>query len=159
ARRSFFERVHGLSILLVGLRPGAHMREAQLLEGAIDRVVRHRESELLIQPCDEIARPPWIAGIGPSSTMRARKALCLELSLGGTPGEGILMRPSGPCSLNRITQSRNPCHRSWPPLPARRRRARPQSLTVVAPAQHLSLAGQNGEPRRRCSPHALEWPG
>src|SRR2546425_12019835 len=58
ARRSFFERVHGLSILLVGLRPGAHMREAQLLEGAIDRIVRHRESELLIQPHDEIARPP-----------------------------------------------------------------------------------------------------
>src|SRR5262249_14683088 len=55
--------------------------------------------------------------------------------------------------------SDDPCHRSWPPLPARRRRARPQSLTVVAPAQHLSLAGQNGEPRRRCSPHALEWPG
>src|SRR5215472_17793127 len=24
---------------------------------------------------------PWIAGIGPSSTIRARKALCLELSL------------------------------------------------------------------------------
>src|SRR6516162_6308854 len=110
ARRSFFERVHGLSILLVGLRPGAHMREAQLLEGAIDRIVRHRESELLIQQHDQIARPrttPWIAGIGPSSTIRARKALCLELSLGGTPGEGILMRPSGPCSLNRITQSRS----------------------------------------------------
>src|SRR5262245_26093744 len=34
---------------------------------------------------------PWIAGIGPSSTIRARKALCPELSLGGTPGEGILM--------------------------------------------------------------------
>src|SRR2546421_8458004 len=58
ARRSFFERVHGLSILLVGLRPGANMREAQLLEGAIDRIVRHRESELLVQPHDEIARPP-----------------------------------------------------------------------------------------------------
>src|SRR5262245_51102708 len=119
ARRSFFERVHGLGILLMSLGPGAHMREAQVLEGAIDCIVRHRESELLIQPHDEIARPPahhaharqrttlWIAGIGPSSTIRARKALCLELSLGGTPGEGILMRPSGPCSLNRITQSRS----------------------------------------------------
>src|SRR5262249_20189881 len=51
-------RVHGLSILLVGLRPGAHMREAQGLEGAIDRIVRHRESELLMQPHDQIARPP-----------------------------------------------------------------------------------------------------
>src|SRR5262249_13664413 len=40
-----------------------------------------------------------------------------------------------------------------------RRRARPQSPTAVAPAQHLSLAGQNGEPRRRCSPSAPQWPG
>src|SRR6516165_7756116 len=55
--------------------------------------------------------------------------------------------------------SDDPCHRSWPPLPARRRRARPQSPTAVAPAQHLSLAEQNGEPRRRCSPSAPQWPG
>src|SRR5262245_28467845 len=34
------------------------MREAQLLEVAIDGIVRHRESELLIQSHDEIARPP-----------------------------------------------------------------------------------------------------
>src|SRR5207245_10596967 len=50
---------------------------------------------------------PWIAAIGPSSTIRARKALCIALSLGGIPGEGILMSPSAPCSLNRITQSRS----------------------------------------------------
>ena len=50
---------------------------------------------------------PYTAGIGPSSTSRTRKALCFLPSLGGTPGEGMLMRPSGPCSLNRITQSRN----------------------------------------------------
>src|SRR5258708_19759271 len=29
---------------------------------------------------------PWIAGIGPSSTIRARKALCVSLSLGGSTG-------------------------------------------------------------------------
>src|SRR5262249_47616018 len=58
ARRSFFERVHGLGILLVSLGPGAHMREAQGLEGAIDRIVRYREPELLMQPHDQIARPP-----------------------------------------------------------------------------------------------------
>src|SRR6059058_6052358 len=50
---------------------------------------------------------PWTAGIGPSSTIRRRKALCVSSSLGGAPGEGMLMRPSGPCWLNRITQSRN----------------------------------------------------
>ena len=48
-----------------------------------------------------------LLGIGPSSTIRRRKALCMSSSLGGAPGEGMLMRPSGPCSLNRITQSRN----------------------------------------------------
>ena len=53
------------------------------------------------------------------------------------------MRPSGPCSLNGLPSpaaSDDPCHRSWPPLPARHPRAGPQSLTAVAPAQHLSLA-------------------
>ena len=34
------------------------MREAQVLEGAIDRIVRHREPKLLMQPHDQIARPP-----------------------------------------------------------------------------------------------------
>src|SRR5436190_1864567 len=34
------------------------MREAQVLEGAIDRIVRYREPELLMQPHDQIARPP-----------------------------------------------------------------------------------------------------
>ena len=33
------------------------------------------------------------------------------------------------------------------------------AIAAVAPAQHLSLAGQNGEPRRRCSPSAPQWPG
>src|ERR1700756_5728612 len=58
ARRSFFERAHGLGILPVSLGPGAHMRDAQGLEGAIDRIVQYREPELLIQPHDQIARPP-----------------------------------------------------------------------------------------------------
>src|SRR5437016_9038996 len=34
------------------------MREAQGLEGTIDRIVRYREPELLMQPHDQIARPP-----------------------------------------------------------------------------------------------------
>jgi glutamate synthase (NADPH/NADH) small chain len=50
---------------------------------------------------------PSTAGIGPSSTSRARNARCFLPSLGGMPGEGMLMRPSGPCSLKRSTQSRN----------------------------------------------------
>src|SRR5215211_1682349 len=58
ARRSFFERLHGLGILLVGLRPRTHMREAQLLQGAVDRIVGYRDAELLMQLHDQIARPP-----------------------------------------------------------------------------------------------------
>src|SRR5436190_17823262 len=34
------------------------MREAQVLQGAIDGVVRHRERKLLVEPHDEIARTP-----------------------------------------------------------------------------------------------------
>ena len=57
-KRHFFERRYGVCVLLVGLRPGAHMREAQVLQGAIDGVVRHREPELVMQPHDQIAGPP-----------------------------------------------------------------------------------------------------
>src|SRR5262249_58290289 len=98
-------------ILLVAVGAGAHMEKARLLGGAIDWVARHREPDLLIHPHDQTAprqrTTPWIAGIGPSSTRRARKASCMALSLGGAPGEGILMRPSAPSALNRITQSRS----------------------------------------------------
>ena len=49
---------------------------------------------------------PWIAGIGPSSTIRRRKALCMSSSLGGAPGEGIAIGATvRPLPLNRITQS------------------------------------------------------
>src|SRR5262249_58329210 len=55
---SFFERLHGLGVLLVGLRTGAEMREAQVFEGTIDGVIRYRDAELLVQPHDQIAGPP-----------------------------------------------------------------------------------------------------
>ena len=88
-----------------------------------------------MEPHDQIAGPPAHdaidAGIGPSSTRRARNALCSFVTLPGAPGDTLLMRPSGPCSLNRITQSRSVC-RSMPPIfaascraaPSRRRHAR-----------------------------------
>jgi hypothetical protein len=34
-RKSFFERLHGLGVLFVGLRTSAHMREAQVFECAM----------------------------------------------------------------------------------------------------------------------------
>ncbi len=37
---------------------------------------------------------PWTAGIGPSSTIGRRKALCMSSSLGGAPGEGCSIRVS-----------------------------------------------------------------
>ena len=65
--------------------------------------VRCREPKLLVQPRDQIARPPAHHAVDRRdrtlSTIRARKALCVASSLGGTPGEGMLMRPSGPCSV------------------------------------------------------------
>src|SRR4029077_6056753 len=86
AGHTFFERRDGVWILLVGLRAGAHVREAQVLQGAIDRVVRHRQRKLLIEthhhPHARQRTTPWTAGIGPSFTIRARKALCVSSSLG-----------------------------------------------------------------------------
>jgi hypothetical protein len=60
ARRTekFFKSLHRFGILLVGPRPGAHMREAQVLQGTIDGVVRHRDPELLMQPHDQVAPAP-----------------------------------------------------------------------------------------------------
>jgi hypothetical protein len=63
------------------------MREAQLLEGAIDRIVRHRESELLIQPHDEIATGPRLSRVPdlqPKSGFGANE-LCRVMGLPGKP--------------------------------------------------------------------------
>src|SRR5665647_1584398 len=49
---------------------------------------------------------PWIAGIGPLSTILATAWRCASLSLQGLPGALPSMRPSGPRALNRTTQSR-----------------------------------------------------
>ena len=38
-RESFFECLHDVGVLLVGLGPGAHMGEAQVLQGTVDRIV------------------------------------------------------------------------------------------------------------------------
>ena len=88
-------------------------------------------------------------------------ALCSPVSLPGAPGDDLLMRPSGPCSLNRITQSRSvsdPCRRSWRPLPVWRRQAPLQLPTIDAPAQHSSPAAQRAERHRSYSPSVPRWP-
>jgi hypothetical protein len=58
-----------------------------------------------MQPHDQIARPPAHHAMDRSDRAllydSGEKGL-MALSLGGIPGEGILMRPSAPCSLNRI---------------------------------------------------------
>src|SRR6185503_5307297 len=58
AGHTFFERLHGLRVLLVGLGPGTHMREAQPFQSTVDRVVGDRDAELLVQPHDQVAGPP-----------------------------------------------------------------------------------------------------
>src|SRR5215470_4214757 len=100
---------------------------------------------------------PCTAGIGPSSTIRERNALCASVSLLGPPGDGLLPRPSHPCSLNRITQSRNVC-RSMPPiLRVNCRQAPPQSPTVAAPARRPSPVLPTHEALGLYSPTAPQW--
>src|SRR6266540_1563781 len=81
---------------------------------------------------------PWTAGIGPSSTIRARKALCVASSLGGTPGEGMLMRPSGP-----------PLVESDHPVP-QRLAVHPSDLRRVFPRGPLERRRDRQEPPRLC---------
>src|SRR6266545_3683537 len=57
-RESFFECLHDVGVLLVGLGPGAHMGEAQVLQGTVDRIVGDRDAKLLVEPHDQIAGPP-----------------------------------------------------------------------------------------------------
>src|SRR5271155_1007009 len=47
-----------IGILLVGPGPGAEMCEAEVFQSTIDRIVRHRDAELLMQPHDQIAGSP-----------------------------------------------------------------------------------------------------
>jgi hypothetical protein len=106
--RGSFECLHGLSILLVGPGPGADMREAQALQAAIDRIVRDRDAELLVEPHDQIAGPPAHDAIDRRDRAVFHEAseecfICSFVSLPGAPGDALLMKPSGPCSLNRIT--------------------------------------------------------
>ena len=48
---------------------------------------------------------PWIAGIGPLSTIRASAWRCASLSFDGLPVALPSIRPSGPLVLKRNTQS------------------------------------------------------
>ena len=49
---------------------------------------------------------PWIAGVGPSSTMWTKAVRCSSLRSAGCPGALRSTRPSGPSALKRRTQSR-----------------------------------------------------
>ena len=51
-RESFFERLHGVGVLLLGLGPGADIPEAQVLQGTVNRIVRDRDAKLLVEPRD-----------------------------------------------------------------------------------------------------------
>jgi hypothetical protein len=59
---------------------------------------------------------PWIAGIGPLSTMPANARSWSSSSLKGLPSALPSINPSGPRALNRKTQSRTVCR---PTLPIR----------------------------------------
>ena len=100
----------------------------------------------------------------PDSSAALRDQLMDELAAIATAGEAVTWAKRSLPAKNTLTsadadiveqafrtkmQLEN--YKTFAALPARPRRARPQSLTAVAPAQRLSLAGQTGEPRRRYS--------
>src|SRR5207302_10689696 len=110
------------------------MREAQVLQGAIDRVVRYRERILLVEPHDQIARPPANHTVDRRDRTLlydpSEKGPVRIVELGRHARRRILMRPSGPCALNRITQSRS-VWRSIPPIFAASARDAPSSTAAT----------------------------
>src|SRR6266851_3666117 len=61
---------------------------------------------------------PWIAGIGPLSTIRNRAWRCSLFNSGGLPGALPSTRPDGPRRLKASTQSRTVCSPTPPILAA-----------------------------------------
>ena len=98
-----------MAILPVGLGPGAHMRETQFLQRPVNRGIRYRQTELSVQLLGQITSPPAhhvMNGLDrPLVDETSEKLLVRGVGLHGAPGDGLLLRPSGPSSLNRITQS------------------------------------------------------
>ena len=112
---------------------------------------------------------PWTAGIGPSFTIRARKALCVSSSLGGTPGEGILMRPSGPLLVEPdhpipqcLTIHPADLRRVFPRGAVKHSRDRQQSSRLrgilCAFRKLANLAGRIVPPNRNCLAHGKHPP-
>jgi hypothetical protein len=61
---------------------------------------------------------PWIAGIGPLSTIFAKARRCSSFNLEELPGALPLTSPSGPRLLKRTTQSQMICTVTLPILAA-----------------------------------------
>ena len=85
------------------------MREAELVQGAVNRVVRHREPKLLMQAHDQVAGPPAYDAM--DSRRRAfvddagEKGLVLGVELGRRARRRNVDQPLRPLLVERITQS------------------------------------------------------
>jgi hypothetical protein len=109
--QSFFERRDGLGLLAWMTRAGADVREADLLQDLADRALVIDVPEPLLNDALEIdprqRTTPSTARSGPVSTISARAASCTADKRGGFPFDQLSFKPSGPCVLNRWTQSRS----------------------------------------------------
>ena len=114
----FLNASHRLRAL--ACRPSAsHSHAKSPVHGPVDGVVRYRENanssySRMIRSQARQRTTPWIAGVGPSSTIWARNALCSSSTWRSAWGSNVY-QASGPCSLKRITQSRS-VWRSIPPV-------------------------------------------
>src|SRR5262249_2058369 len=145
-----------------------HMREAQGLEGAIDRIVRYREPELLMQPHDQIARPPAHHAMD-----RSDRALLYDSGEKGLVHgvelrrhswrrnidetvRSLLVEPDHPVPQRLTIHAANLC-RLFPrgPLEHGRNRQQPSRLRSVfrSPGKPANLAGVIVRPPRNSLAH------
>lgn len=105
-----FKSLHRELVLGVMVRPRRQLAEAHGLEYRLT-VVSSSETENssdshCTRSINRQRTTPWIAGIGPASTISLSARRCFLLNLGVGPGALMLISPSGPWLLNRNTQSR-----------------------------------------------------
>jgi hypothetical protein len=117
----------------VVLRPGRQLAEVELAQLPAHRRLVQADAEFFEDPPHKVfsrqRTTPWMAGIGPLSTMRARARRCSSFSFEGLPGALPSISPAGPSALKARTQSRTVCSPT-PPI---------RAASVRVPPSYTSL--------------------
>jgi hypothetical protein len=150
----FFERLDRVRVLSWVTRAGADVGEAERLQELADRALVIGDPKAIEDdalqvdpaPAHHAVHDPVRAGLDEFGDLGA--LLCREACSG--PLDQPSSRPSGPCALNRCTQSRSVC-RSMPPIRAACVRFMPSTTAASDRSRRLWFAFLVAAAKRRSS--------